>query len=117
MRKGLFPTTNDQPPSGPVEPKKLNRITSGVPDEEAEKAGGPKGVIPFATPKPEGWQPKGDGFAKMITTHDEPDKVAVKVDEPIDMGADNASAHEQETPDGLNVAAPSHKKYMRKKKA
>ncbi len=131
MRKGLL-TTNSQAPVVPAEPKKLNQITSNAPDPEAEAKGGARGIIPFAESKPEGWRPKGDGFAKMITTHDEPQapgvggylkpgdigtidqslkkgfeaieqtkkdaaglgvvidaKVDVKVNEPIDMGADS----------------------------
>jgi hypothetical protein len=54
MRKGLFLTTNDLPEPAKVEPEKLNHITTAI--------------IPDAVPQPE---PKGDGFKKMITTHDE----------------------------------------------
>jgi len=54
-------TTNDQKPSPKVEPRKLNHITTAIIPEVKEPEGG--------------WPtPKGDGFAKMITTHDEPKK-------------------------------------------
>jgi len=49
-------TTNDTKPTGAVEPKKLRQITTAI--------------IPNA-PK-DAPAPKGSGFAKMITTHDEP---------------------------------------------
>jgi hypothetical protein len=51
-------TTNDLKEPAKVEPEKLNVITTAI--------------IPNAEPRPE---PKGDGFTKMITTHDEPKKV------------------------------------------
>jgi hypothetical protein len=61
-------TTNTLPEPAKVEPVKLNQITSAI--------------IPEAVPKPEGWQPKGDGFKKMITTHDEPkEKFKVVIEE------------------------------------
>lgn len=66
MRKGLIITTNDQKSTGPIEPQKLNIITSAI--------------IPNAAPQPE---PKGTDLSKMITTHDLEDKVEVKLDEPI----------------------------------
>lgn len=50
-------TTNDLKEPEKVEPKKLNVITTAV--------------LPKDEPRPE---PKGDGFKKMITTHDEPKK-------------------------------------------
>jgi hypothetical protein len=61
-RKAL--TTNDLKPTAPVEPEKLNQITTAIIPERTKD------------PAPEA---KGDGFAKMITTHDEP-KVRVEVD-------------------------------------
>jgi len=117
MRKGLF-TTNDQPPAAPVEPKPLNHITTAI--------------IPGAKPAPE---PKPLDLSKIITTHDPDtasdiiideirrreeqgdDKVAVKLGEPINMGADAVPDHEPGTPGDENAAAPSHKKPGRKKKA
>jgi hypothetical protein len=48
-------TTRDLKQPAKVEPKKLNHITTAI--------------VPDAAPQP---APKGDGFAKLITTHDEP---------------------------------------------
>ena len=60
MRKGLV-TTNEQKPTGQVEPQKLNIITSAI--------------IPNAVPQPE---PKGTDLSKMITTHDIGDEVILR---------------------------------------
>lgn len=48
-------TTKDLKEPARVEPEKLNHITTGS--------------QPYDAPRPE---VKGDGFSKMITTHDEP---------------------------------------------
>jgi len=60
MRKGLV-TTNDQEPTGLVEPQKVNIITSAI--------------IPNAVPQPE---PKGTDLSRMITTHDIGDEVILR---------------------------------------
>lgn len=86
-------TTNEQKPSGPVEPQKLNIITSNAPDKEAEAKGRPKGVIPFVIPKLEGWHPEGTDLSKMITTHDERD-VEDMSDEPEPLPAPPEALHE-----------------------
>ena len=68
-----IPTTNEQKPTGPVEPHKLNVITTAI--------------IPEKT-KPDA-EPVGMDLSKMITTHDEPkpfdaeavaDRVTLSVD-------------------------------------
>ena len=58
-------TTNDQKPVAPVEPQKLNVITTAI--------------IPNVVPQPE---PVGDGFSKMITTAS-PDPVKIPEAIPI----------------------------------
>ena len=52
-----IPTTNEQKPTGPVEPQKLKIITTAI--------------IPEKT-KPDA-EPMGTDLSKMITTHDERD--------------------------------------------
>lgn len=91
-------TTNDQKPVGPVEPKKLNQITTAIIPERAKE------------PAPE---PKGDGFDKMITTHDEP-KVEFRVE--IDPNAGPGAAKYMD--DAFKAdAAGTPKKPGRPKKA
>lgn len=66
-------TTNDLKEPEKVEPKKLNQVTTAA--------------LPKDEPRPE---PKGDGFKKMITTHDEPKPVAAPESEPQKPGAKKA---------------------------
>jgi len=66
-------TTNGYKPKEIIEPKKLGTITTAIIQERSKE------------PAPE---PKGDGFAKMITTHDEPKaKVRIEIDPNAGPGA------------------------------
>lgn len=60
-------TTNEQKPTGPVEPKKLNMITTAI-IPEVPKVAGP--IV-------------GTDLSKMITTHDERDVEDMSKIDPI----------------------------------
>jgi len=91
-------TTNGQKPTGPVNPKPLNHITTAIIPERAKE------------PAPE---PKGDGFAKMITTHDEP-KAKVRIE--IDPNAGPGAAKYMDDAFKADLAGASKQKGGRPKK-
>lgn len=70
-------TTNEQKPTGPVEPQKLGVITTAIIPEKTK-------------PDPE---PKGTDLGKMITTHDERD-VEDMSDDPESLPAPPEVLHE-----------------------
>jgi hypothetical protein len=97
-------TTRNLKSPATVEPQKLNIITTAI--------------IPNATPQP---APVGDGFAKMITTHDDPKKfdAAAVIDKlTIDMGRDKVDVEVGKPIDVAppKVAAPKPRKPRKAKK-